>query len=100
MKQLLKARLMHAAVAQPLLFDLYWRCFMVQPKSMRSLTVILSEYITLKTFEAHAAAEKARTNQLLQTLYGLLEDFRPGSSKGGHLQKLNTLLFQTYIGCL
>lgn len=76
----------HAAVAQPLLFDLYWRCFMVQPKSMRSLTVILSEYITLKTFEAHAAAEKARTNQLLQTLYGLLEDFRPGSSKGGHLQ--------------
>ncbi|GAQ80251.1 hypothetical protein KFL_000500030 [Klebsormidium nitens] len=51
------------------------------PKSMRSLTVILSEYINLKTFEAQAAAEKARTDQLLRNLYGVLEDFRPGSIK-------------------
>ncbi len=49
---------------------------------MRSLTVILSEYISLKAFEAHAAAERTKTEQLLRNLYGLLEDFRPGSSRG------------------
>lgn len=48
--------------------------------------MILSEYINLKSFEAQAAAEKARTDQLLRNLYGVLEDFKPGSIKGGHLE--------------